>query len=93
MYCLISLSHHLDRELGDDGVRTGGPTVWPPRSLDINSLDFLLTDNIKDEINAARIAYLYLLKSRMRETTLWIDTCALTTVQKNERMGLNLIIW
>ena len=67
MYFLTSVRHHLDRELGDSGIGTGRPTAWPLRSLEINSLELLLTGNAKYEIYVARIVYLHLLKSRIRE--------------------------
>ena len=50
VYCNICKILFLDATFPNRWIGRGGPTLWPPRSPDITSLDFFLWGYVKDKV-------------------------------------------
>lgn len=46
----VSVRQYLDEIFGDRWIGRGGPLAWPPRSPDMNPLDFFLWGFIKEKV-------------------------------------------
>lgn len=51
----IAVREHLNRTFGQRWIGRGGPVAWPPRSPDLNPLDFYLWGHLKSLVYAVPI--------------------------------------
>jgi len=50
------ISHDfLNQTYGDRWIGRGGPTLWPPRSPDLNPIDFYLLGHLKTIVHATPV--------------------------------------
>jgi hypothetical protein len=56
----------LDATFPKQWLGRDGPTPWPPRSLDINPLDFVLWVYVKDKVYSTPVPDIDTLKARLR---------------------------
>ncbi|KAJ4445979.1 hypothetical protein ANN_12665 [Periplaneta americana] len=56
---------YLDRRFPDRWIRRGGPTAWPPRSPDLNPLDFYLWGHLKSLVYSSPVPDLESLRNRI----------------------------
>jgi hypothetical protein len=50
-----ALAHALNNTYHDRWIGRGGPTAWPPRSTDLNPLDFYLCGHLNTLVYAAPV--------------------------------------
>lgn len=46
----VGVRRHLNNQFGEQWIGRGGPVAWPPRSPDLNPLDFYLWGHLKDAV-------------------------------------------
>lgn len=51
----VNVRTHLDHQYGEKWIGRGGPIAWPPRSPDLNPLDFYLWGHLKDVVYATPV--------------------------------------
>ncbi|KAJ4440420.1 hypothetical protein ANN_08561 [Periplaneta americana] len=56
---------YLDRRFPDRWIGRGGPIAWPPRSPDLNPLDFYLWDHLKSLVYSSPVPDLESLRNRI----------------------------
>ncbi|KAJ4443517.1 hypothetical protein ANN_05189, partial [Periplaneta americana] len=56
---------YLDRRLPDRWIGRGGPIAWPPRSPDLNPLDFYLWGHLKSLVHSSLVPDLESLRNRI----------------------------
>ncbi|CAH2002658.1 unnamed protein product [Acanthoscelides obtectus] len=65
--------HFLSTTFNDQWIGTNGPIPWPPRSPDLNPLDYFLWGYLKNQIYKRRYDNLDALKTAVREKITQID--------------------
>jgi hypothetical protein len=60
--------NHLDREIAGRWIGRFGPIAWPPRSLDLTTLDFFMWDYVKNIVYQLKFNDLQYLKAHMKAT-------------------------
>ncbi|KAJ4450783.1 hypothetical protein ANN_02213 [Periplaneta americana] len=58
---------YLDRRFPDRWIGRGGPIAWPPRSPDLNPLDFYLWGHLKSLVYSSPVPDLESLRNRIVE--------------------------
>ena len=50
----LDVRNHLNRRFGQRWIGRGGPIPWPPRSPDLNPLDFFLWGHMKSPVETVK---------------------------------------
>ncbi|KAJ4449827.1 hypothetical protein ANN_01233 [Periplaneta americana] len=64
-YQLRTARRYLDRRFPDRWIGRGGPIAWPPRSPDLNPLDFYLWGHLKSLVYSSPVPDLESLRNRI----------------------------
>ncbi|CAH1975825.1 unnamed protein product [Acanthoscelides obtectus] len=84
--------HFLSTTFNDQWIGTNGPIQWPPRSPDLNPLDYFLWGYLKNQIYKRRYDNLDALKTAVREKITQIDgRTILKTVRAVEKRAQKCI--
>ncbi|CAH2000696.1 unnamed protein product [Acanthoscelides obtectus] len=82
--------HFLSTTFNDQWIGTNGPIQWPPRSPDLDPLDYFLWGYLKNQIYKRRYDNLDALKTAVREKITQIDgRTILKTVRAVEKRAQN----
>ncbi|KAJ4428366.1 hypothetical protein ANN_24385 [Periplaneta americana] len=65
MYCSRTARRYLDRRFPDRWISRGGSIAWPPRSPDLNPLDFYLWGHLKSLVYSSPVPDLESLRNRI----------------------------
>lgn len=62
----LNVRRHLNNTFGEQWIGRGGPVAWPPRSPDLNPLDFYLWGHLKSIVYARPVNTVEELSDRIR---------------------------
>ncbi|PNF43421.1 hypothetical protein B7P43_G13453, partial [Cryptotermes secundus] len=82
--------NHQHREKAGRWIGRSGPTAWPPRSPDLNPVDFFLWGYVKNIVYQVKINKLQHMKARIRDAVATVTTNTLQAKWNEVKYGRDI---